>query len=159
MIIEYNEKYLSDVKNLLVELEEYILEIDEDHLDTLHEDYKDLMATIDLEKVFANSGACYLYVSNEDVLGLIMGFVRKYDEYDYLDYKCPRSGVVSELVVSKKCRGQGIGEQLMKKMEDYFKSIGCEYVFLEVFAYNKRGINFYNKLGYHPRGITDVKKL
>ena len=29
-IIEYDEKYLEDVKDLLVELEEYILTIDED---------------------------------------------------------------------------------------------------------------------------------
>lgn len=32
-IIEYQEKYLEDVKNLLVELEEYILTIDKDNLD------------------------------------------------------------------------------------------------------------------------------
>lgn len=35
-IIEYDEKYLEDVKDLLVELEEYILAIDEDNLDQLH---------------------------------------------------------------------------------------------------------------------------
>lgn len=29
-IIEYNDKYLEDVKDLLVELEEYILTIDKD---------------------------------------------------------------------------------------------------------------------------------
>ena len=39
-IIEYEEKYLNDVKNLLVELEEYILSIDEDNLDQLHPEYK-----------------------------------------------------------------------------------------------------------------------
>ena len=32
-IIEYQEKYLEDVKDLLVELEEYILSIDKDELD------------------------------------------------------------------------------------------------------------------------------
>ena len=32
-IIEYDENYLEDVKDLLVELEEYILTIDEDNLD------------------------------------------------------------------------------------------------------------------------------
>ena len=29
-IIEYNDKYLEDVRDLLVELEEYIVSIDED---------------------------------------------------------------------------------------------------------------------------------
>lgn len=32
-IIEYEDKYLEEVKDLLVELEEYILSIDEDNLD------------------------------------------------------------------------------------------------------------------------------
>lgn len=32
-IVEYENKYLGDVKDLLVELEEYIVSIDKDHLD------------------------------------------------------------------------------------------------------------------------------
>ena len=47
-IIEYEEKYLDDVKDLLVELEEYILAIDEDNLDQLHPEYREKMALLDL---------------------------------------------------------------------------------------------------------------
>ena len=32
-IVEYENKYLGDVKDLLVELEEHIVSIDKDHLD------------------------------------------------------------------------------------------------------------------------------
>lgn len=39
-IIEYQDKYLENVKELLVELEEYILTIDKDNLDQLHEEYR-----------------------------------------------------------------------------------------------------------------------
>ena len=86
-IIEYEEKYLNDVKNLLVELEEYILSIDDDELDQLHPEYRDKMAKLDLEEVNENNGKCFLAIEDEKVIGLIMGAVRKYDEYDYLDYK------------------------------------------------------------------------
>ena len=86
-IIEYKEKYLEDVKNLLVELEEYIVTIDEDNLDRVHPEYRDKMASIDLEEVSKNKGKCFLAIENEEVLGLIMGYVRTYDKYDYLDYK------------------------------------------------------------------------
>ena len=48
-IIEYEEKYLDDIKDLLVELEEYILTIDEDELDQLHAEYRDKMAIVDLD--------------------------------------------------------------------------------------------------------------
>lgn len=158
-IIEYEEKYLEDVRNLLVELEEYILTIDEDNLDRIHPEYREKMAILDLEEVKKNSGKCYLAIENNKVLGLIMGYVRTYDKYDYLDYKCPRSGKISELVISKNFRGRKIGKQLMKKMEDYFKSIGCEYIFIEVFAYNENAINFYENEGYHTRGLIDIKKI
>ena len=39
-IVEYENKYLEDVKDLLVELEEYILSIDKDNLDQLHPEYR-----------------------------------------------------------------------------------------------------------------------
>ncbi len=158
-IIEYEDKYLEDVKDLLVELEEYILTIDEDNLDKLDYEYRDKMALLDLKEVKKNNGKCYLAIEEEKTIGLIMGYVRSYDKYDYLDYKCPKSGEVSELVVSKSARGKGIGKKLMDKMENYFKSIGCEYIFIDVFAYNKNAIEFYNKHGYHTRMLIDVKKI
>lgn len=158
-IIEYEEKYLEDVKDLLVELEEYIISIDKDELDQLHHDYREKMAVLDLEEVGNNEGKCYLALDNNKVIGLIMGYVRIYDEYDYLDYKCPRSGEISELIVSKNIRSNGVGQKLMNKMEEYFKSIGCEYIFIDVFAYNDKAINFYRKQGYHTRMLIDVKKI
>ena len=158
-IIEYKEKYLEDVKDLLVELEEYILTIDKDNLDQLHPEYRDKMALLDLEKLKENNGKCFLAVENNKAVGVIMGIVGTYDKYDYLDYKCPKRGEITELIISKNVRSKGIGQMLMQKMEDYFKSIDCEYIVIDVFAYNKLAINFYKKQGYHTRGLIDIKKL
>ena len=69
-IIEYQEKYLEDVKDLLVELEEYILSIDKDELDQLHKDYRDKMAILDLKEVYDNEGKCYLAIEDNKVIGL-----------------------------------------------------------------------------------------
>ena len=158
-IIEYEDKYLEDVKDLLVELEEYILTIDKDNLDQLHPEYRDKMAILDLEEVKENNGKCFLAIENDKAIGLIMGIVDAYDEYDYLDYKCPKKGEITELIISKKVRSNGIEQKLMQKMEDYFKSINCEYVVIDVFAYNESAINFYRKQGYHTRMLVDIKKL
>ena len=92
-IIEYEEKYLEDVKDLLVELEEYIISIDYDHLDQIHPDYRDKMTELDLKKVKDNNGKCYIAVENDKAIGVIMGILGTYDEYDYLDYKCPKRGI------------------------------------------------------------------
>ncbi len=158
-IIEYDEKYLEDVKDLLAELEEYILSIDEDDLDQLHPDYRDKMALLDLQEVNENNGKCYLAIENDKAVGLIMGIIKKFDENDYLDYKCPKEGEITELIVTNKIRSNGIGQELMNKMEEYFKSVGCEYILVDVFAYNKKGISFYDKQGYHLRMYTEIKKI
>ena len=159
MIVEYEEKYLEDVRDLLVELEEYIVSIDKDNLDQVHPEYRDKMAVLDLEEVNKNNGKCYLAVENNKAIGLIMGCIFPYDEYDYLDYKCPKRGEITELIVSKNVRSKGIGNMLMNKMEADFKSLGCEYILVDVFAYNENAIKFYERRGYHPRMYTDIKKL
>lgn len=158
-IVEYEEKYLEDVRDLLVELEEYILSIDKDDLDQLHPEYREKMAVLDLEEVNENDGKCYLAIEDDKVIGLIMGCIPQYDEYDYLDYKCPRRGEITELIVTDKVRSNGVGRKLMDKMEEYFKSVGCEYVLVDVFGYNEKGINFYNKNGYRTRMETMIKKI
>ena len=158
-IIEYEDKYLEEIKDLLVELEEYIVQIDEDHLDRIHPEYREKKAFIDLEEVNKKSGKCYLAVKDNKVIGLIMGTVREYDEYDYLDYKCPKEGEIIELIVTKKVRSSGIGRALISKMEEYFKSVGCEYVLVDVFGYNDLALKFYYKQGYHARMLTTIKKL
>ena len=158
-IIEYDDKYLEDVRDLLVELEEYILTIDEDELDQLHPEYREKMALLDLQEVNKNDGKCYLAIENDKAIGLIMGIIIKFDDYDYLDYKCPKEGEITELIVTSKTRNNGVGQLLMNKMEEYFKSVGCEYILVDVFAYNKNGINFYDKQGYHPRMHTGIKKI
>ena len=158
-IIEYEDKYLEDVRDLLVELEEYILTIDEDELDQIHPDYREKMAILDLKEVEDNNGKCFLAIEDDKIVGLIMGIIPPYDEYDYLDYKCPKRGEITELIVTSKTRNSGIGNALIEKMEEYFKSVGCEYIIVDVFAYNKNAIKFYDKKGYHPRMYTNIKKI
>ena len=158
-IIEYEEKYLEDVKDLLVELEEYIISIDKDELDNLHPEYREKMAILDLEEVKEYNGKCYLAIEDNKAIGLIMGCIPIYEEYDYLDYKCPKRGEITELIVSKNARSKGIGLLLMKKLENYFMNCGCQYILVDVFAYNEIGINFYNKKGYHNRMHTMIKNI
>lgn len=60
-IIEYKDKYLKDVKDLLVELEEFIISIDIDKLDQLHLEYREKLVILDLEKVKRNNDKCYSF--------------------------------------------------------------------------------------------------
>ena len=62
-IIEYSDKYLEDVKDLLIELEEYILLIDKDNLDQLHPEYREKMAILDFKDIQDFNGKCYLAIN------------------------------------------------------------------------------------------------
>lgn len=150
---------MEDVKDLLVEFEKYVVSIDKDNLDQIHPNYREKMTILDLKEVSNNDGKCYMVVEDNKAIGLIMGCIFPYDEYDYLDYKCPKTGEITELIVTNKIRNKGVGQLLINKMEEYFKSLDCEYINIDVFAYNENAIKFYNKNGYHHRMYIDIKRI
>ena len=158
-IIEFNEKYIENAKDLLAELEEYIVSIDQDNLDQVSEKYREEMVKYDLQEINSNHGKCYLAIENDKAIGLIMGYIVEYSAKDYLDYKCPKKGRITELIVTKNTRSKGIGKLLIEKMENYFKNNDCEYISIEVFAYNDLAINFYQRKNYHSRCIDMIKKI
>lgn len=45
------------------------------------------------------------------------------------------------------------------KMENYFKTIDCKRIHIEVFGPNKKGLNFYIKNDYVVRDMIVSKKL
>ncbi len=156
-IIEFEEKYAEQVRDLLVELERYIISLDIDELDILGENYREQKLNYDLRAVQDNQGKAYIAVDKDNVLGLIMGIVRVYTEEDYLDYKCPKSGEITELIVSEQARNMGVGKKLIEAIEYYFDSIDCKAIAVDVFAYNLNAQAFYESCGYHTRMMRMIK--
>lgn len=76
-IIEYNPKYDEQIKDLLDELQEHLVEIDDWNTQILHEDYREENFKIDMRKVEHQEGKIYLAIENNNVKGLIMGAVEK----------------------------------------------------------------------------------
>lgn len=159
MIIEYKEDHLEEVRDLLVELEEHIASLDKDHLDRVHEDYRKKASLLALKEAQEKDGTCFLWVEEGKAKGMIIGYIRSYEAADYLDYTCPRMGIISELIVSEGIRGHGAGTALMRQMKDYFIKQCCKYIELDVFAYNQAAISFYQKEGFHPRMMTMIREL
>ena len=158
-ILELKKQHYENVKTLLVELQNYIVKIDKYKLNIVNKDYKEKYFEYMLNDCKNFNGKVFVAYENNQVVGMIAGFVMPYNERDYLDYKCPKKAVISELIVSKSLRCGGVGTKLLNKMENYLKTIGCTYCELDVFAYNKTAINFYFKNGYDNRMITMFKKL
>ena len=159
MIVEYDSKYNEQIKDLLVELQNYLIDIDDWHTQIMLPEYREKCFKMDMEKVKNQDGKIYLEVENNKVNGLIIGVVEEKDDIDKLTNYCAKTGSVIELIVKNNIRGNGIGKNLLEKLEEYFKSIDCKRINIEVFGPNKKGLNFYGKNDYVVRDYIVSKKL
>ncbi len=158
-IIEYNSMYNEQIKDLLVELQNYLIDIDDWHTQVMLPEYREESFKMDIKKVNTQEGKIFLAVENNLIVGLIMGIVQEKDEIDRLTNDCAKTGTVIELIVKDSIRGNGIGKLLLEEIEKYFENIKCKRISIEVFGPNKKGLNFYEKNGYIPRDIIVSKKL
>ena len=159
MIVEYDSKYDEKIKDLLVELQNYLIDIDDWHTQIMLPEYREKCFKMDMDKVKNQDGKIYLDIEDDKVNGLIIGVVEEKDEIDKLTNDCAKTGSVIELIVKNNIRGNGIGKALLEKLEEYFKSIDCKRINIEVFGPNKKGLNFYEKNDYVIRDYIVSKKL
>ena len=112
-----------------------------------------------LQLINKNNGKIFVAVKDSKAIGMIAGYIQKYDKLDKIDYTCPKKGIIEELIVSSSCRDKGVGNQLLISMENFFKANNCEFCQVDVFSYNNIGKNFYNKYNFENRMETMFKKL
>ena len=158
-IIEYDSKYDEQIKDLLVELQNYLIDIDDWHTQVMLPEYRESYFKRDMEKIIKQDGKIYLAVENNIVIGLVIGIVEEKDEIDKLTNDCAKTGSVLELIVKNNIRGKGFGKPLLEIIEKYFKSINCIRINIEVFGPNKIGLNFYEKNNYIIRDMIVSKRI
>ncbi len=156
MIVEYNEKYIEEVKDLFVELQEYIASIDKEGYNIVTSEYREKNYIDEMKEIEEKNGKMFLYIENNQVLGLIVGIIDNEERNEY-HFKAPKRGRITELIVTKKVRSKGIGNKLITYMEEYLKEQGCKAILLVVFAYNDIARNFYDKHNYHERVLDLIK--
>lgn len=158
-VIDYDSKYDEQIKDLLVELQNYLIDIDDWHTQVMVPEYRENIFRMDMKQVEKQDGKIYLSIENNIVIGLIIGIVEMKDEIDRLTNDCAKTGSVIELIVKNNIRGNGIGKNLLVKMEEYFKSVGCKRINIEVFGPNTKGLNFYEKNDYIIRDMIVSKRI
>ena len=156
MVIEYDKKYDEDIKDLLVELQNYIVDMDKEKYNIISDEYREKYFEKTIEEVEKNNGKILLYLENNKVVGLIAGIINNEETLEY-DFKAPKRGRITELIVSKNIRSKGIGSILLEEMTKYLKKNNCKDILIEVFGYNENAIKFYEKNGYHTRLIDMIK--
>lgn len=158
-IINYDKKYDEQIKDLLVELQNYLIDIDNWHTQLLLPNYREDMFKLDFEKVKNQNGKIFLAILDKEIVGLVIGVIEQIDEIDKLTNDCIKTGTVLELIVKQNIRGHGIGKSLLNQIEQYFKNIGCKRINIEVFGPNEKGLNFYKKNNYIIRDMIVSKRI
>lgn len=157
-IIRYSECYAEDVKDLLVELQAYIADLDREKYNIVTDAFRESYFEKTMLEVRSHAGAVFLAKEQERIVGLVVGIIN--NEAEISDCFCaPKRGRITELVVSKHARHSGIGQALLERMEQYFRENGCKGILIDVFAYNEQAIGFYDSKGYFPRSFELMKHL
>lgn len=156
-IINYLPIYEEEVKDLLVELQEYISKIDREKYNIMTDSFREESFKETIKEIQENGGKMLLAKDNDKIIGFIAGIIMPAE--DTWDFKAPKGGKVTELIVSKNARSKGVGQSLLYAMEEYFRNEGCKRILLEVFEYNDLAKNFYNKNNYFIRVKDMMKKI
>ncbi|HPO06082.1 MAG TPA: GNAT family N-acetyltransferase [Candidatus Gracilibacteria bacterium] len=140
-------------------LQDYLVKIDPAQRLRRPPEYGELYVSELLEKIQDNEGMIYLAELDEKPVGMIAGIIEKPSEMDQIDHIPTKVGNILELIVDENCRGQGLGQKLMEKMEDYFRTQNCDTAWVDVFVPNQSAHHFYQKENYQDRLVGMIKKL
>lgn len=122
------------MKDLFVELQEYLASLDKRGVLVLKENYREGYFAYVLEEIQKHDGKIFLAEENGTVIGVIVCKIFQGGGESEFTTSCPKIGFISDLVVAKLKRGQCVGKSLLKRVEEYFAENACDYAQLEVFA-------------------------
>ena len=97
----------------------------------------------------------FLAIVEDQVAGFISCSVRKAQKVMIYN----KRGYVAETVVGQEFRGNGIGEKLFKRAEDWFKEEGADHIELQVSLKNDGAFNFWENQGFSSTTRHMVKFL
>jgi ribosomal protein S18 acetylase RimI-like enzyme len=100
------------------------------------------------DSILDPSAAIFLAENNEEILGAIHCRIQSSTENPIL---VPRKyALIENIAVASDHRRRGIGEALMKRAEQWAKSLGAVSIELTVWEFNQTAKDFYYQLDYRP---------
>lgn len=112
-----------------------------------------------LDNVKKYQGKITFAEDNGNVIGVIIGVIWEQSEKNKLEIGPHVVGEVVDLYIEEAYRGKGLGTTMLQMMEDYFRSKGCDSMWIEVFSPNEVAHTVYKKYGFIDREIGMLKQL
>src|SRR5260221_3619250 len=159
LIREYKDSDRSGLLKLVEQLQDYLVEVDDlKRLRRLPECGETFTQKC-LDEVREKNGKLYVVEEKGELVEFIAGIVEEISKEGLMTCIPAKFGWITELYVQPKYQHQGVGKQLMEKLEAYFKQKGCDTIKTSVFTPNKNAYQFYQDLGFLDREIELIKKL
>lgn len=161
MTIEIREFLESDRPQIikwLEDLHDYLVAIDPDKRFRREPKFGQVFSDELFDYVKSGHGKIFIATDDGRTIGFSAGAIDKQSEKNLLEVIPSKLGVISDVFVEEAYRGQGIGKQLLKKLEDHLISLSCDSLWLNVVAFNPSH-QLYSNSGYHDREIGMIKKV
>ena len=111
----------------------------------------------ELETILTDSTRPIFVAAEDDVLGYCFCKIRCTSGSTVLADR--KELYIDDLCIEEACRGQHVGKALYDHACEYARSIGCEYITLNVWCGNDSAMAFYQHRGLTPRNIMMERKL
>lgn len=115
--------------------------------------------SLSMRKAEENAGGTFIVEVDGNVAGYGIAYVQPLEERDNINHFPAKPGYIDNFFVKEEFRGKAVAAELMKGLEDYFKSIGCAFSSVACVATNAAAGKFYEKMGYGEQYIDFLKKL
>ncbi|TAK57777.1 GNAT family N-acetyltransferase, partial [Patescibacteria group bacterium] len=135
----------------------YIVETDPLQWQICTTGYGEVYTETLLQAIADKDGKIYFAEVDNAAVGCIAGHLQSQSSGGTLEVVPSKPAWIRELYIIPAYRGKGIGSLLMSKLEEYFKTKGCDIVQVGVFAPNTETREFYSTKGYVDREITMLK--
>lgn len=156
---DYSQADSELLKSLSRELESYIKNIDPIRRIKNLPGFSELSIQETLESVRRYNGKIWFALHKDEVVGFVIGVIWEQSEKNKLEIGPHILGEVLDLYVKETYRRNGIGKQMLQKMEDYFKSQNCDSMWVSVFAPNENAHALYRTFGFQDREIGMLKEI
>ncbi|MFA9289367.1 MAG: GNAT family N-acetyltransferase [Weeksellaceae bacterium] len=162
MNITYREYTASDndlLLSLTTKLDQYVKTLDPLKRIQLRPGFSELSLQDTLKDVRDHNGKIWFAVDSERLVGYIAGVIGDQSQKNKLEIGEHKLGEVLEIYLEEEYRSQGIGKTMLQMMEDYFKSHGCDSIWIDLFIHNTQALNAYRKFGFADRNVGMLKEI
>ncbi|MBO4813072.1 GNAT family N-acetyltransferase [Candidatus Saccharibacteria bacterium] len=146
---EFRKDDYDDLKRLVAGLQEFFVQMDDEYREFSNVDEGKYLDEI-IGDAESKNGKIYVAVDNGNLVGFVQGVIIEKDDLQHVPQ---RDGWIGLLYVEDRYRNKNVGNELMTRMREFFRSENCDSVKLFCSSANVGALEFYKKVGFEVSNV------